>query len=249
MSSLFSFIKSGTARDITVSSKCYHQSNDEYPNNPPVKIGMFTIVPPNTWEVTTAQRNILTQVSHVIETDETFMNSTLIPLVTQEMGISLRALDWLVTNFSKKYHLCINGYDVHCGYKDTLSNFRRRNFDPFCRHIDAEHIGEIQFTHKGTVYNTTVGQVNFLLWAHRHRIIEYIENNINTIENDMRISLDSGCGDPNLQGKRKELSASPGFKCTITSDSVKSGSIYSSHGGREGRGRLRNSGSIVTDTL
>ena len=65
----------------------------------------------------------------------------LLPIVTSKSDISLRGLDWFVTNFSKKfnirYPLSKNNkeisFDVHNEYKSQLKAFNKRFFDPFCR--------------------------------------------------------------------------------------------------------------------
>lgn len=65
----------------------------------------------------------------------------LLPIVLSKSDISLRGLDWFVTNYSKKYniHFTINknnkkeSFDVHNEYKAQLKAFNKRFFDPFCR--------------------------------------------------------------------------------------------------------------------
>ena len=65
----------------------------------------------------------------------------LLPIVLSESIISLRGLDWFVTNYSKKnnthYVIETNGkkeaFDVHNKYKAQLKAFNKKFFDPFCR--------------------------------------------------------------------------------------------------------------------
>ena len=75
-------------------------------------------------------------------------------IVTGKSELSLRLLDWVVTNYSKKngtsYILIKNGkktnFIIHPEYKDQLDGLSKKNFDVFCRgeRIELElHSGEI----------------------------------------------------------------------------------------------------------
>jgi hypothetical protein len=65
----------------------------------------------------------------------------LLPIVLSKSDISLRGLDWFVTNYSKKYntHYLVSrnnkkeSFDVHNEYKAQLKAFNKKFFDPFCR--------------------------------------------------------------------------------------------------------------------
>ena len=53
-------------------------------------------------------------------------------------GISLRNLEWFITNYSKKTNLSYKTGDgkifsVHCAYKSSLDGYSKKLFDPFCR--------------------------------------------------------------------------------------------------------------------
>ena len=164
------------------------------------------------WRPTRVQISIMRRVTELMENETSFATDTLIPLITQELGVSLRALDWFVTNFSKKTSLVLHGVNIHQAYKDTLSQYRRRNFDPFRRCLDANNAGRITFDEHGITYETTVGQINFLSWAYKTHILRYIIGNINEIESDMNMVNRSR---KRGTGKRKELSRAPTFKCTV----------------------------------
>ena len=55
-------------------------------------------------------------------------------------GISLRAIEWLVTNYSKGIKIVLynveqkNRIDIHDAYETQSNHFKRHLFDPFCRH-------------------------------------------------------------------------------------------------------------------
>ena len=65
-------------------------------------------------------------------------------------------------------------------YKLRLKAYSKRRFDPFCRwdRIDLPY-------KNNTSIQTTLGQLNFFRWALENKIIEYIENNAQLINNDM----------------------------------------------------------------
>lgn len=166
------------------------------------------------------QRQVTIMNRIVPNLEEGIIETHIIPLVTQESTISLRALDWLVTNYSKKNNIVCktkNGslFNIYHGYKTALSHFRRRNFDPFRR----RH--RIFLKHQGVDYETTVGQCNFIHWAYHYGVLQYAMENCTEIERDMNIAallnkterksqLEKG-----IPHKRRELSKAPIAKCSV----------------------------------
>jgi len=128
----------------------------------------------------------------------------LLSVLREEKNISLRSIDWFITNYSKKgntYYIIYEDSDknptfedkdnnykknmnVFHSYKSQLKAYSKKKFDPFCRRnrirfkIDNDHSIE-----------TTIGQLNFFKWAISNLIIEYIINNKTEIETDMNNSL------------------------------------------------------------
>ena len=135
-------------------------------------------------------------------------------IVENKSKISLRLIDWFVTNFSKKNQTMypIREYkdkeensktnqtetnsntdnaepimfsDYFCvfsNYKGQLKSYHKRNFDPFCRNI------RIHFYYDNNNFIiTTVGQLNFFKWAIENNILNYIEQNVKVIEEDMNL--------------------------------------------------------------
>ena len=126
----------------------------------------------------------------------------LINILNNNFNISLRIIDWFVTNYCKKYNIFWvennQRFVVYLNYKLQLKAYSKKFFDPFCRRE------RIFFHYKEEEYlETTVGQLNFFKWIIEHNIINYIKNNYEDIEFDMQntIKLDS---DKNI--KRRELS-------------------------------------------
>ena len=97
-------------------------------------------------------------------------------------GISLRNLEWFITNYSKRTNLSYKTGDgkifsVHCAYKSSLDGYSKKSFDPFCRST------KIGYTIPGTNHeiHTTVAQLNFIRWCIKNKIIEYINVNKNDL--------------------------------------------------------------------
>lgn len=115
-------------------------------------------------------------------------------------NISLRVIDWFVTNFSKKFNIEYNYnsniVNVYVSYKSQLKSYSKKYFDPFCRRN--------RINYKNSV-STTIGQLNFFKWAITNGVIDYVVNNYKTIEEDMNTSMRKKT---KIKRKRKELSAS-----------------------------------------
>ena len=116
----------------------------------------------------------------------------LLDIFKETSPISLRVIDWFVTNYSKKNKITfmLNNhfykhklFTVHDEYKQQLKGYSKKQFDPFCRR------NRIKFYYNENNYIlTTVGQLNFFRWANENNIIEYIKNNLKEIETDMNDS-------------------------------------------------------------
>jgi hypothetical protein len=113
----------------------------------------------------------------------------LLPIVQGISKISLRVLDWFVTNYCKKNNIILtnkmgSNIIVHMDYKNQLKAYAKIYFDPFCRR------DRINFIYgKGNELLTTVGQLNFFRWAIENNIIESTVSNMEIIEKDMNTSL------------------------------------------------------------
>ena len=122
----------------------------------------------------------------------------IMPIINGDSKISLRVMDWFVTNYSKKnnisYLIDANGeiisditdqnngkeFVVYLDYKLQLKGYQKKQFDPFCRR------DRIQFYYDNENYiTTTVGQLNFFKWTIKNSVLKYIEENLADIEKDM----------------------------------------------------------------
>ena len=130
----------------------------------------------------------------------------LLPIILQQTRLSLRSLDWFVTNYSKKYNTNYilfknnenNVYFPFKSYKSQLKAYSKKYCDPFCRRerviFDYQNESIINFKpnihigHKQYII-TTIGQLNFFKFAIQDSIIKYAIDNIIEIENDMNNTL------------------------------------------------------------
>ena len=125
--------------------------------------------------------------------------------------LSLRLIDWFVTNYSKKNLVMYNlkklkkktyesdsgvesvddskgeeeeffsdYFNVFSDYRGQLKALNKKNFDPFCRRARIKF-----FYNENDYIITTVGQLNFFKWAIENCILDYIEENMKEIEDDM----------------------------------------------------------------
>lgn len=126
----------------------------------------------------------------------------LLSILRGESKISLRVVDWFVTNYSKKKNITylISEHDgriifdeddermkqpyrqfvVYLHYKLQLKGYQKKQFDPFCRRQRIDF-----YYDNDNSIQTTVGQLNFFRWAITNNIIEYIDQHLKVIETDM----------------------------------------------------------------
>jgi hypothetical protein len=124
----------------------------------------------------------------------------MLKIITGESKISLRIVDWFVTNYAKKNFTLYdfenqNGekirFKVYFDYKLKLKAYSKKRLDPFCRWE------RISIPYKNNSFiETTIGQLNFFKWAIENKVIDYIEDNYDIIEKDMN--------NRNSTSKRKE---------------------------------------------
>ena len=143
-----------------------------------------------------------------------------LPIINGKSKISLRIIDWFVTNYAKKYNTSyyitqdnsIKQFIVYLNYKSQLKAYSKKIFDPFCR---RDRIGFFYNNDEDELV-TTVGQLNFFRWAIENKVLDYIEERLTEIEEDMNQSVRNiyskkkGNTTSNIskRKKRKELSKS-----------------------------------------
>lgn len=140
----------------------------------------------------------------------------IISIITGKSKISLRVIDWFVTNYSKKNNISyiltqdnkivenidnISKYRefiVYIDYKLQLKGYQKKQFDPFCRRSRINY-----YYAKNKYFVTTVGQLNFFRWAIKNGIINYINDNLKEIEDDMNKCYKAVYSNKNSPDKKK----------------------------------------------
>ena len=120
----------------------------------------------------------------------------ILPILEGKSPISLRLIDWFVTNYAKKHNVSYilnqRQFLVYFHYKRELKAYSKRLFDPFCRRE------RIMFQVRGyEPFVTTVGQLNFFRWALEKDIMPFILGNLDAIEKDMNVSMREHYGSTN----------------------------------------------------
>ena len=166
--------------------------------------------------VTTQKQLLLNNLMDFYRTSSNLQK--MMEVINGDSKISLRIVDWFVTNYAKKYFTVyevpriVDGkpslietarFKVFHEYKLKLKAYAKKNFDPFCR---WERI-QIPYDEHSSM-ETTIGQLNFFKWAIENRILEYIHAHYAEIEDDMNTR--------NSTSKRKTATA-----ITATSDEGK----------------------------
>lgn len=159
------------------------------------------------------------------QSDDGRENKMLDLMIHYKQKISLRLLDWCVTNYAKQFRVeyalksrngrpgrTINMYNE---YQLNRDSFSKRCFDPFCR------TNRIQFPYKnGQVIETSLGQLNFFKWAIETEVLDFINKNHDVINRDMNArNSNSKRARPRSQPstnaktrkRREELSTSAGI--------------------------------------
>ena len=109
-------------------------------------------------------------------------------IVENNSKLSLRLIDWYVTNYCKQHNIVYilkkndnNEYfNVYMNYRSQLKAFKKILFDPFRR---RERI--VFHYEKKQEISTTIGQLNFFRWAIENDIIKSLQKDILNVEKDM----------------------------------------------------------------
>jgi len=154
----------------------------------------------------------------------------MINIINGTSKISLRIVDWFVTNYSKKNYTVydlqntdiLHRFKVYNDYKLKLKAYSKKKFDPFCRWE------RINVPYKNnTCVQTTLGQLNFFKWCIENDILNYIEKNYDNIENDMNLR--------NSSSKVKNSS----LNSNISTTSIESSDSYSSNSSNNSLNKTR----------
>jgi hypothetical protein len=146
----------------------------------------------------------------------------LLPVVLQTSEVSLRVLDWFVTNYTKRYRILAEDenegfHTIATLYKHWLRHYRRKLFDPFRRRE------RIFFRHPddpSAVLCTTCAQVNFLKWCDTYGVLTQARKYRAEVEADMIAALQAARDRRQSEileepRKRTELTPAPLVRCQV----------------------------------
>jgi len=148
----------------------------------------------------------------------------ILPILQGKSNISLRLIDWFVTNYAKKFNISYilnqRQFLVYFHYKRELKAYSKRLFDPFCRRE------RISFQARGhEAFVTTVGQLNFFRWALEKDILTFIKDNLEAVEKDMNSSMREHYGTTNSSGGSEQKSVSTQKDSTISAVTTTEGTV------------------------
>jgi len=140
----------------------------------------------------TRRRKIICKQELIIQSLQIFYSNRsdlveLLKIIEGESVMSLRLIDWFVTNYSKFHNISYihkgQEFFVYIDYKNQLKAYSKKLFDPFCRRERILfQIGSIP------AFVTTVGKLNFFRWAIEKGVLDYIQLNLSSIEKEMNQS-------------------------------------------------------------
>ena len=155
----------------------------------------------NTMEIQSQEQWVLFRLEKFYSIPENF--NRVKDILDGKSKISLRLIDWFVTNYSKKYNVTYVNKNqkhiiVYLSYKSHLKAYSKKMFDPFCRWK------RIKFHEM----ETTVGQLNFFEWAITDEVLKYLEEHQQEVHKDMENRLQESKNSEEKTKKRHELSNS-----------------------------------------
>lgn len=160
--------------------------NTKYKDFRPVSFDKFSSI-----EIGILDRN-----SAFFSSNPTYLK-LMLDIINQESNISIRVLDHLISNYSKRkniaYKIKTNGvkvrFCINGEYKNQLNGYSKRYFDPFCRKKKVIYFYNKTNENKPPEkikFLTSIGQLNFFHWAIKNKVIRYAEYHLEQIEQDMK---------------------------------------------------------------
>ncbi len=127
---------------------------------------------------------LLDSVLHWFNQDQSRVK-TFSDIVNHRNGLSLRIIDWLITNFSKAFSVAIESdglpRNLCKDYHKNLNAHNKKNFDPFAR---RRRIQIVLFGREQRV--STIGQLNFFRWFLSKDLVGFLLQNKTVIEKHMK---------------------------------------------------------------
>ncbi len=116
--------------------------------------------------------------------NDTQLHPTALPMLrdilTRKEPVSLRLLDWFVSNFSRTHSVVIMGLgSVYASYRASLAMYGKKLFDAFRRAHKIKAFG----------IETSIGQLNFIKWAIQTGVVSWVILHKDDIQRDMVTTL------------------------------------------------------------
>lgn len=135
--------------------------------------------------------------------------SRFMSIVKRKHGLSLRLIDWLVTNYSKCYSLTIDTSDpprdLNRDYQKNLNAYNKKNMDPFARRNKIK-VSVKSVNGNVELRSTTIGQLNFFKWFISNGIEEILRRERCNIESHMK-QLERNKGNKDFVKSKSKISA------------------------------------------
>lgn len=178
---------------------------------------------------TPMEKEILEKNRKFFSADIKYVN-TMLEILKGESEISLRVLEWFISNYSKKnntiYKIRINGkkgiFNVYNEYKNQLNSYNKKYFDPFCRKGSKKIIWRYRNKTENRRINfiTSIGQLNFFQWAIRYKIVKYVHLHLGDIEADMKKANKENKERKKLSKLKLSTQSISSTKSEVSNDSV-----------------------------
>lgn len=143
--------------------------------------------------MTSKERLIIKSVEKFYNQNREYLNLMKDITTGRNHTISLRILDWLVTSYARRHNAVIlhkgTVTHIHTAYKLYLTSHSKKLFDAF-RRRKRVHVTESGKIEDGEISNpfmvTTVAQMVFFAWCFEIGLLEFAQNHIRDIEDDLR---------------------------------------------------------------
>lgn len=157
-------------------------------------------------EITTREQWVLQRLETFYSTHSEALQM-LKDVLEGKSAVSLRVLDWFITNYAKQHNTSYVTKDgrhiiVYLVYKSRLKAYSKTMFDPFCRGDRISFHG----------LSTTICQLNCFAWAYEDEVFHYLMEHLEDVHADMdaRMIGKKGSEEHNVTARRRrhELSNS-----------------------------------------
>lgn len=114
-----------------------------------------------------------------------YIEDILYPLNTENHSLSLRLINWVVTNYVRvqgvRYRVNDVMVDIHANYQLQLNHWKKNLFDPFRR--NRRFLWPMA---DGNYMITTLSQLNFFRWCIQYHVLSFIMTHQDKMEAEMK---------------------------------------------------------------